>query len=121
MESTSIRISVKDWCELHSASVIGNEAGKLMIELTDGDSLRQSMVVTLNPGKTNFSFAAMGDAVLQPGKEYTIKIRTQKTNAEKIPKIGNISKCATGESMKTSALSILYGSEFTLFDLKIKY
>jgi len=121
VESTSVQISVNDWCELYSASVIGDGAGKLMIELTDGDSFRQSMVVTLNPGKTNFSFAAMGEAVLQPGREYTLRIRTQKANAEKIPKIGNISKCTAGEGIKTSALSILYGSELTLFDLKIKY
>jgi len=120
VETASIKLAVKDWCELHSASVYGNSAGQIRITLSDGKNYNESMIVTLNPGKTNFSFAGL-DAELQPGAEYTLKISTLSDKKSEKPKIGNISNCGPGSGNASSVISIDYGSDTVLFDLKYKY
>ncbi|MEP6794902.1 MAG: hypothetical protein ABJB16_11290 [Saprospiraceae bacterium] len=120
VETASIRLVIKDWCELHSAAVYGSGSGKLKIQLTNGNKVNETMIVTLNPGKTNFSFAGL-DAELQPGMEYTLRITTMSDGKGDKPKIGNISKCGSANGSTSSVLSIDYGSNLTLFDLKYKY
>lgn len=119
-DNTIIKLKPEDWCELHSAIVFGNAPGKLKITLTDGKKVNESMTVTLNAGKTNFSFAGM-EALLKPGVEYTLKISTLEVDKNQRSKIGNASACSIGNAKEASVLAVNYGEDYSLFDLKYKY
>lgn len=119
-DNSVIKLRPDDWCELHSAVVFGNAPGKLRITLTDGKKVNESMTVTLNAGKTSFSFAGL-EALLQPGVEYTLKISTLEVDKNQRPKIGNASSCSPGNAKGAPVLAVNYGADYSLFDLKYKY
>ena len=119
-DNSVIKLRPDDWCELHSAVVFGNAPGKLRITLTDGRKVNESMTVTLNAGKTSFSFAGL-EALLQPGVEYTLKISTLEVDKNQRPKIGNASSCSPGSTKSSPVLAVNYGADYSLFDLKYKY